>query len=107
MTTTIRELSEQTGIPAETLRARAKVYPINADVIRQGRNEFGYPDGALEAWHAKVDNIISGSTRSITGFIKSGANAKRKGKPLESNPYCYNTEIKQFCAWAAGWHDAK
>jgi len=107
MITTIRDLSDQTGIPSGTIHARIKVYPINTEATRQGCNELVYPIGVLEAWHAKVDNIISGSTRSLTGFIKAGAWAKKKGKPLESNPYCYNTEIKQYCAWAAGWHDAK
>ncbi len=107
MTTTIRELSDQTGIPVHTFHSRMKAYPINSEPTRHSRNELIYPEGALAAWHSKIDGIISGSTCSITGFIKAGSNAKRKGKPLESNPYCYNTEIKKFCAWAAGWHDAK
>jgi hypothetical protein len=40
-------------------------------------------------------------------IIKEAKTAKQNGIPKHENPYKYNSEIKEFCLWAAGWQDAK
>lgn len=105
--TTMQELAEATGYTRETLRSRARSYPIKSQPVAIIRSEKIYAIGALDEWHAKTEALVGIKQHSISGFIKAGASSKRKGSPLQSNPYCYNTEIREYCAWAAGWHDAK
>tara|TARA_R110000772_G_scaffold43692_1_gene100652 strand:- start:8458 stop:8790 length:333 start_codon:yes stop_codon:yes gene_type:complete len=105
--TTIHQLAIATGTQYKTLIQRTANYPIPEKPRSKYRGRKVYRIGVLENWHKITENIINCRGHSVQVEIKEGEQAKLMGKRLKSNPYVYVSELGKFCAWAAGWVDAK
>lgn len=46
-------------------------------------------------------------TRYQLQVLKQGELAKRKGTPIDKNPYLEKSDVQEYCLWAAGWNDTK
>lgn len=80
--------------------------PIKAShSIKNGRRH--YKDGVLLEWHKRCERIINGHSMKAKQAIEDGATARLEGVLPSSNPYSYKSELRNYCAWAAGWHDEK
>jgi hypothetical protein len=106
MITTIRQLAAHTGVNRELLDQRQKNHPITAKYkVKSGVRH--YRNGDLLKWHERCERVINGYSKKSAKAIEEGVDARFNGEPLSSNPYGYNSDICSYCAWAAGWHDAR
>jgi len=105
--TTIRQLADKLGVSRYVLDGRQRNYPINSEyTIKNGVRH--YKKGVLVEWHKRCERINAGDlTLGVSVVINEGKDARLKGVPLDENPHSYRGDIRRFCAWAAGWHDAK
>lgn len=103
---TLAQLSKKLNVPRQTLEKRWKHYPVQAEHTMIGKSRV-YADGVLEAWHARVEQMLCGLDITLTVCINQGEQAARNGVDYSENPYEKDTDIRRFCAWCAGWNDEK